>query len=48
MGGLVKCESIVTGKGECKLINVSNLATGIYLVKVETEGGVYSKKIVKQ
>jgi hypothetical protein len=31
-----------------KKIDISNLSKGIYLIKIKTERGVYSEKIIKK
>jgi len=48
VGSTVMSQQFVSEKGETKVINVSNLSTGIYLAKFETAKGTFTQKIMKQ
>jgi hypothetical protein len=39
---------VKTINGNMNSINVSNLPTGIYLIKITSDAGVYSQRIVKK
>lgn len=48
IGSLVYNNNFNVNKGDVKDVNLNSLSSGIYMVKVKTNEGVYSNKIVKE
>ncbi len=48
LGALVVSNKFTVNKGDVKDFNLSNLSSGIYMVKIQTAEGTYTNKIIKE
>jgi len=47
LGALVMSNKFSVNKGDVKDFNISNLSSGIYMVKIQTAEGTYTNKVIK-